>query len=33
MMFEQELIAKLLCRRVFLGAAGDIDFGEKKDEF
>lgn len=33
MMFEQGLIAKSPCRRLFLGAAGDIEIGEEKDEF
>lgn len=33
MMFEQGLIAKSPCRRMFLGAAGDIEIGEEKDEF
>lgn len=33
MMFEQGLIAKSPCRRIFLGAAGDIEIGEEKGEF
>jgi hypothetical protein len=32
-MFEQGLIAKSPCRRIFFGAAGDIEIGEEKDEF
>jgi hypothetical protein len=33
MMFEQGLIAKSPCRGTFLGAAGDIETGEERDEF
>jgi hypothetical protein len=33
MMFEQGMTVKSPCRRIFLGAAGDIEIGEEKDEF
>ena len=32
MLFEQGLITKLSCRRIYLGSMGEVDIGEEKDE-
>ncbi|RMR86329.1 hypothetical protein [Pseudomonas coronafaciens] len=30
---EQGLLAKLPCRRIYLGSMGEVDIGEEKEEF
>lgn len=33
MLFEQGLIAKLPCRRIYLGRMGEVDLREEEEEF
>lgn len=33
MLHEQGLIAKLPCRRIYLGSMGEVDIGEEKEDF